>query len=109
MILAIIISAIAIFIVFVDWIYLRRDNRRAFALELVGLAAILLIVMRGEWFTQLAHRLGIGRGVDLLMYPALIWLFREAILGRVRYYRQRRDITQLVRHIAVDSKRENRE
>jgi hypothetical protein len=105
-ILATIVAVVGVVTIFIDWIYLRRNNRRAFVLECLGLAAILLIAIRGEWFTQLAHRMGIGRGVDLLTYPALIWLFREAILGRVRYYRHRTEITQLVRHLAIGTLRE---
>jgi hypothetical protein len=106
MIIAILVSTIGIITVFIDWVYLRKNNRRAFALEFLGLATVILISIRAEWFTQLAQRFGIGRGVDLLLYPMLIWLFREAVLGRVRYYRQRTALTALIRQMAVSSRRE---
>lgn len=106
MILAVLISTIALFVVFLDWIYLRKSNRRAILLEFIGLSGVILIAVRAEWFTQLAQRLGVGRGVDLVIYPILIWLFREAILGRVRYHRQRSEITGLIRHIAISSRLE---
>jgi hypothetical protein len=87
-------------VAFVDWIYLRRHHRRAFLFELVVLVALLVIVLRPDWLTAVAARAGIGRGVDLVIYPALVWLFREAVLGRVRYYSHEAQITSLVRHLA---------
>ena len=104
--LSVILLSIGVITVFIDWAYLRKRNRRAFALELSGLATVLLLSIHAEWFTQLAHILGVGRGVDLLMYPLLMWLFREAILGRVRYHRHQTDITELVRHMSIRERRE---
>ena len=103
--LGILISAVFLAVFVIDWIYLRRSHRRAILLEVAGFSVILLVTVRADWFTRIAASLGIGRGVDLLIYPMLVWLFREAVLGRVRYFRQQTEITGLVRRQAVDSAR----
>jgi len=100
MILAAIVVLAFAGVAFVDWIYLRRSHLRAFLFELVVLIGLLVIVLRPDWLTALAQFAGIGRGVDLVIYPALVWLFREAVLGRVRYYNHDAQITKLTRHLA---------
>ena len=89
-----------IVLAFVDWVYLRKQYSRVFFLELGAFMIVVCAALNPDWLTLLAHKLGIGRGVDLLIYTVLIWLFRESILGRVRYHRQRSQLTRLVRQIA---------
>ena len=84
-----------------DWVYLRKDTPRAFVLECVGFAGVVLVIARPDLLTRAANLMGIGRGVDLVIYPMLVWLFREAVLGRVRYHRERQAMTDLVRQLAV--------
>ena len=104
MILAIIVCTLILVVGALDWITFRHSNRRALALELFGFSIVLVLALRPEWFNLLATKFGIGRGVDLLTYPMLIWLFREAIVGRVRYRKQREEITKVVRDLAIVSK-----
>jgi hypothetical protein len=56
-----------------------------------------------DLLTRVAHLVGIGRGVDVVIYLVLIWLFREAVLSRVRYHRERKEMTELVRQLAMRS------
>jgi len=110
MILGALISLAVIGLAFVDWVYLRQHHFRVFLLELSGFLIVVCAALRPDWLSLLAHKLGIGRGVDLLIYTVLIWLFRESILGRVRYHRQRSELTTLVRQIAkTDAVRVNAE
>jgi hypothetical protein len=95
-----IVAVAVIVLAFVDWVYLRKQYSRVFFLELGGFVIVVCAVLEPDWLTLLAHTLGIGRGVDLLIYTVLIWLFRESILGRVRYHRHRSQLTHLVREIA---------
>ena len=44
---------------------------------------------------------GIGRGVDFLLYPIVIWLVRESLLTRRRRQEDGEKITQLARAIAI--------
>ena len=100
MILSSLMALAVIVLAFVDWVYLRKQYSRVFFLELAGFMIVVCAALKPDWLTLLAHTLGIGRGVDLLIYTVLIWLFRESILGRVRYHRQRSQLTHLVRQIA---------
>lgn len=102
--LAILVCLVAIGVGFIDWVYLRRTSKRALWLEFLGFATILILSLRPAGFTAFANALGIGRGVDMIIYPLLVWLFREAILGRIRFYRQRQELTRLIRQLAVDSR-----
>jgi len=100
MILGTIICFVVIALTFVDWVYLRKDHFRVVLLELSGFFIVVCAALQPDWLSFLAQKLGIGRGVDLLIYSVLIWLFRESILGRIRYHRQRSELTRLVRQIA---------
>jgi hypothetical protein len=106
MILGLTVSLIVLVLGVVDWVYLRKKHQRALLLELFAFGVVIVLAVRPRWFSALAASVGIGRGVDLIIYPVLVWLFREAVLGRVRYYRQRAELTQIVRHLAISSRLE---
>ena len=59
------------------------------------------VVMRPESTTFLAHRLGVGRGVDLVTYLALLFIFFLLFRLFSRIEELERDITRLVREIAL--------
>jgi hypothetical protein len=44
---------------------------------------------------------GIGRGVDFLLYPLVLWLVRESLLTRRRRIEDAERMTQIVRALAV--------
>lgn len=101
LILAILICAIVAVVVVVDFAAFRDKHPRALMLELAGFVGIIVLAFWSDGVAELARVVGIGRGVDLIIYPMMIWLFREAVLGRVRYHRQQRLITDLTREIAL--------
>jgi hypothetical protein len=101
LILAIVISVIVVVVGVVDFAAFRHRHPRALLLELVGFAGIIVLAFWSNGVAALAKAVGIGRGVDLVIYPLMIWLFREAVLGRVRYHRQQKLITDLTRQLAV--------
>lgn len=100
MILAALVLLAFCIVTFVDWIYFHKNHFRAFVLEAVALVGALAVFLWPHLLQQLADAIGVGRGVDLIIYPAMVWLFREAVLGRVRYYTHQAEITALVRHLA---------
>jgi hypothetical protein len=51
--------------------------------------------------TAVARALGIGRGKDLLLYCAIVVMMIGFLMVYVRLRRVRRDVTLLVRHIAI--------
>ena len=55
---------------------------------------------------RLARAAGIGRGVDFVLYPLVIWLVREALLSRRRRHEAQERMTELTRAIAISSARE---
>ena len=101
MTLAIIVLLAAILVGTLDWLRFGKMFRRAMLLQTAGFLIIALMAFRSDLFTELAHFVGVGRGVDLLIYPLLVWLFREAVMSRVRHLRYTREITELTRLVAI--------
>ncbi len=70
---------------------------------LVWILAGLLVIDPG--IPQgIADRIGVGRGVDLVMYGALLFLFYCTFRLFLHLERIERDITKIVRHIALSEK-----
>jgi len=84
-----------------DWATLRGKNRRALLLEVAVFLAGALFIVFPERATALAHMVGIGRGVDFLLYPTVIWLVRESLLSRRRRMEDAERLTHVVRALAI--------
>jgi hypothetical protein len=54
--------------------------------------------------TRLAHWFGIGRGVDFVMYVSLLAVFYAIFRMLVKIERTNRDITELVRRLALEAR-----
>ena len=88
-----------------DWMTHKGKNRRALLLEsfvFVGGAFFMLFPNRA---TSLAHMVGIGRGVDFLLYPLVIWLVRESLLTRRARLEDAERLTELARAVALSGAR----
>jgi len=59
------------------------------------------LIVYPEIARRLAHYVGIGRGVDFVLYPLVIWLVRESLLSRRRRHEDEEKITELVRAMAI--------
>src|SRR5262245_5103291 len=66
----------------------------------VFVAGGFLIVFPGVT-TRLAHVVGIGRGVDFVLYPLVIWLVRESLATRRRRFDDAEKLTEAVRAMAI--------
>ena len=91
-----------------DYLAFRGRARHMLALE-------TLAFLVGAWFiafpdtaTGLARLVGIGRGVDFLLYPTVIWLVRETLLTRRHRYEQEERVSELVRSLAIERAHEVR-
>ena len=84
-----------------DWATLRGKNRRALFLEIAVLLAGATFIVFPDRATKLAHLVGIGRGVDFLLYPTMIWLVRESLLSRRRRVEDAERLTEVVRTLAI--------
>src|SRR5580698_24973 len=84
-----------------DWATLRGKNRRALFLEVAVFLGGALFIVFPERATALAHMVGIGRGVDFLLYPTVIWLVRESLLSRRRRLEGDERLTELTGAVAL--------
>ena len=104
MILGIVVSLIALSVACLDTLAFWKTHRNAILLEFTGFIAVVLFSIYPGIFQSLAHSVGIGRAVDFVIYPILVWLFREAVLSRIRYHKQNQLITELARSVAIKEK-----
>lgn len=75
----------------------RREGVVWIGLCLAAIAA----TMYPELTVNIAHFLGIGRGADLVFYSAVVVMMAGFWMTYLRLRRLRRDVTLLVRHIAI--------
>jgi hypothetical protein len=101
--IALVLLLVALFVH--DWIRRGRNNRLVFLQLLVFVVGGTLIIVP-DIARQLAHAVGIGRGVDFVLYPLVIWLVREALLTRRRRHEDDERLTELARAVAIDRARE---
>ena len=95
------IIVILVVILAVDWVFLPKQVRRGYWLMALAFACICGVALFPVALTRLAELVGIGRGVDLVMYVALIVLIREYFLSRARQSALESQLTDLVRQLAV--------
>lgn len=84
-----------------DWTTKSR-HRRLLYVQLVLFAGGSVLIVFPEIARRLARLVGIGRGVDFVMYPVVIWLVRESLLSRRRRREEEERLTELAREIAIE-------
>ncbi len=88
-------------LVLYDWAALRGKNRRAVWVEVGAFVVGAFFIAFPGRATDLAHVVGIGRGVDFLLYPIVIWLVRESLLTRRRRREDEERLSVLTRAVAM--------
>lgn len=101
--LQIIVTLFVAFVVFRLW---KRFQEKVLAIsELLGWLAIWLLILGVVWLPQttsyLAFILGVGRGVDLAIYLALVLLFYLNFKMYLRIDKQQQEITKIVRYLSL--------
>lgn len=96
------IALFAALIVFTFYIFRLRTplTDRIIFLALVVVGAVL--VANPDLSTEIAHRLEIGRGTDLIFYVFIIASLFFAVTVTTRQRQMQRQITLLVRQMALD-------
>jgi len=84
-----------------DWVT-RARNRRLLYVQLAVFAAGGLLILFPEIARRLASSVGIGRGVDFVIYPTVIWLVRESLVTRRRQREEEERLTELARAVAIE-------
>jgi hypothetical protein len=74
---------------------------RAGAAWLLVWAAAAYAIARPSITITVAHALGIGRGADLILYCSILAMLIGFFFIYVRFRRLDREITRLVRHMAI--------
>ena len=88
-----------------DFVTLAR-NRRLLLVQALVFALGAWLIVYPEVARRLAHFVGIGRGVDFVLYPLVIWLVRESLLSRRRRHEEQERVTELVRAFATSNAHE---
>lgn len=78
----------------------RIDRRASAAWSLIWLLAVLATI-KPSITTKLAQSVGISRGKDLLLYCAVLFMLVGFFMIYTRLRRLRRQLTMLVRQIAI--------
>jgi hypothetical protein len=104
---AFVLLAFVFALVLFDAAQLRGKNRRALLVEIFAMLVGAFFIVFPHRATELAHLVGIGRGVDFLLYPIVIWLVRESLLSRRRRLEDAERITQLTRALAIATARDH--
>lgn len=82
------------------------STQAAFFWLVIWLAAAAMILLPTT-ATRIASLLGVGRGVDVILYISLALLFYLVFRGYVMIEDLRHDITTLVRQLAITSPQNN--
>lgn len=73
-----------------------------FLLWSIFTAGVIVIALIPSITDQAAHLVGVGRGADLVIYCSLALLFWAVLRLTIRADQQQREMTELVRKIAID-------
>ncbi len=95
-------------LLFYDYATMARRARRMLWLEAFAFLVGAFFIAFPDAATAVAHRVGIGRGVDFILYPLVIWLARESLRNRRLRWEDNERLTKLVRAQAIAGARELR-
>ncbi len=88
-------------LLFFDWATSKGRGRRVVALEALAFVLGAFFIVFPDAATRAAHFVGIGRGVDFLLYPLVIWLVRESLQTRRKRFEDEERLTKVVRALAI--------
>ena len=97
---------VAVLIGFIFYLLLlpRLDAVRKAVIAFVVLT-MLVFAIQPDWSTDVAHRVGVSRGVDLLFYVSHLVLFFVAFLYFLKFKKMEARLTKLVRQLALERAR----
>ena len=89
-------------------LYFNRLRKKTFdrLIILLFIFTGILLVITPDLTTAIAHRLGVGRGADLIMYLGLLMLSFFCVLLYARIRELKSSLTDLARWIALDQARQ---
>lgn len=81
----------------------KRIGLFSFLLWLPLWSGVVVVILFPNISVTIARVLGIGRGADLAMYLGIVLIFYLLFRVAVRLERMEREITQIVRHLALSN------
>ncbi|HUS39302.1 MAG TPA: DUF2304 domain-containing protein [Pirellulales bacterium] len=97
------LSIILIVLAYELYVALTRPVARGFwVARVVTLIATGFAIYRPDVITRLASTIGIQRGADLVLYLTVLTFFATSIFLYARCVRLQRQITLIVRHLALE-------
>ncbi len=99
---AILFALALIALLILDRIFLPKSAHRAWTLMAVTFSLAAVSAIFTKPLEELAHALGVGRPVDLVIYILVIIGVREFFIARVRHRELHRELTRLVRELAME-------
>ena len=101
---------LSLFIFFAVWAIISKYKRkeitaREFIFWLSFWALVLTAVIYPKSTDEIAKIVGVGRGADLLVYISIFVLFFVIFKIFVKLEKIERDITKIIRKIALDEKK----
>jgi hypothetical protein len=87
----------------------RKVSAGWFRLWLFFWAVVIFVAVSPQTTDVVAKRVGIERGADMLVYAGLVTLFFALIRVAIRLEEHRREMTQLVRRLAMEKEKERLE
>jgi small membrane protein len=84
-----------------DILTLRKAGRRILILEALAFTSASVLIVRQDLANWMAHKVGLWRGADFVIYPVMVWLFREALLSRHARWVEGQRIDRFVRASAI--------
>lgn len=87
-----------------DWLRFGRAMRQLFVFEIAVFLAGAVFVAVPAMAQTLADFFGIGRGVDFVVYPLIVWLVRESIVTRYSRWEEQKRLAELARAVALHNK-----
>ena len=105
---------ITLFVIFVVFRQLKKYRDNSFKIsEFLSWLLLWAFILLGFWLPQstsyLADIFGIGRGVDLAIYCAVLLIFYLIFRVYLKLDRQQKEITKIIRHLALKDKENNQE
>jgi hypothetical protein len=97
--------ALVLLLLVFDVVTLARTARKILVLESVALVMAMVLIVRQDIATAIARQVGLERGVDFVIYPLIVWLFREALMSRHARWVEARRLDRFVRATAVRQSR----
>lgn len=98
---SIFLMTLILLILTIDKIFMPRKAKKAWQMMAIAYSFAIVFTIFPENLSRVAKIVGIGRGVDLILYIVSLLVVRELFLNRARQSTVERQLTLLTRQLAI--------